>query len=277
MKFFLKKQIIRILLLINHLIHKVPIIVRIFDLFLDLHLNKYEKIKLQKHSIFLLSTNFFTRYRNKTFFSKEPETLEWIDSFKNKSVFYDIGANVGLYSIYAAKTKNCLVQAFEPCFFNTDYLVKNIYRNSLNNNINVFPVVLGNMDKTISFNTPNTMSGNALSQADFKSVSTDFPIACKYNLPSFKMDNIIHYFKLPQPDHIKIDVDGAELEILEGSRKTLKKLKSVLIEIDDVNEKKREKIKKILKDNNFKLKFQSKNELVINKTHNEIWVKNNTK
>ena len=33
------------------------------------------------------------------------------------------------------------------------------------------------------------------------------------------------------------------------------------------------KIKKILKDNNFKLKFQSTNELVINKTHNEIWVK----
>ena len=80
---------------------------------------------------------------------------------------------------------------------------------------------------------------------------------------------------MPQPDHLKIDVDGAELEILEGSRKTLKKLKSVLIEIDDENEKKRKKIKKILKDNNFKLKFQSKNELVINKTHNEIWVKNN--
>ena len=129
------------------------------------------------------------------------------------------------------------------------------------------------MDKTISFKTPNTMSGNALSQADFKSVSTDFPIACKYNLPSFKMDNIINYFNLPQPDHLKIDVDGAELEILEGSRKTLKKLKSVLIEIDDENEKKRKKIKKILKDNNFKLKFQSKNELIINKTHNEIWVK----
>ena len=58
----------------------------------------------------------------------------------------------------------------------------------------------------------------------------------------------------------------------EGS-KTLKKLKSILIEIDDENEKKRKKIKKILKENNFKLKFQSKNELIINKTHNEIWVK----
>lgn len=62
------------------------------------------------------------------------------------------------------------------------------------------------------------------------------------------MDNIIQYFKLPQPDHHKIDVDSAELEILKGSRKKLK-------------------------DNNFKLKFQSKNELVMNKTHNEIWVK----
>ena len=96
-----------------------------------------------------------------------------------------------------------------------------------------------------------------------------------FTLQSLDIFNIIHYFKLPQPDHLKIDVDGAELEILEGSRKTLKKLKSVLIEIEEENEKKRKKIKKILKDNNFKLKFQSKNELVFNKTHNEIWVKNN--
>ena len=41
-----------------------------------------------------------------TFYSKEPETLEWIDNFdndnKDKIIFWDIGANIGLYSIYAA-------------------------------------------------------------------------------------------------------------------------------------------------------------------------------
>ena len=38
---------------------------------------------------------------SKYFFSKEPETLEWIDNFsKDSSIFWDIGANIGLYSIY---------------------------------------------------------------------------------------------------------------------------------------------------------------------------------
>ena len=111
--------------------------------------------------------------------------------------------------------KNFIVQTFELYFFNTDYLVISIYKNSLSDNINIFPVMLGNIDKQYHL-IPNTISGNDLSKADFKSASTEFSIACKYNLPSFKMDNIIHYFKLSQPDHIKINVDGTELEILEG-------------------------------------------------------------
>ena len=42
-------------------------------------------------------------YRTETFSTKEPETLEWIDNFKKNKVFWDIGANIGLYSCYAAK------------------------------------------------------------------------------------------------------------------------------------------------------------------------------
>ena len=56
--------------------------------------------------------NSLSYYRVNTFSSKEPETLEWIDSFSADSVFWDIGANVGLYSIYAAKTKNIQIFSF---------------------------------------------------------------------------------------------------------------------------------------------------------------------
>lgn len=47
--------------------------------------------------------NNLNRYRIKTFSTKLPETLEWIDNFPQGSVLWDVGANVGLYSIYAAK------------------------------------------------------------------------------------------------------------------------------------------------------------------------------
>ena len=43
------------------------------------------------------------RYRASTFESKEPETLAWIDGFKKNDSLLDIGANIGMYSLYAAK------------------------------------------------------------------------------------------------------------------------------------------------------------------------------
>lgn len=47
--------------------------------------------------------NDVTRWKAETYFTKEPETIEWIDTFNEGDIFFDIGANIGLYSIYAAK------------------------------------------------------------------------------------------------------------------------------------------------------------------------------
>ena len=58
--------------------------------------------------------NWLAGWRVDTFSSKEPETLEWIDSLPEGSVLWDVGANVGLYSVYAAKKRRCRVWAFEP-------------------------------------------------------------------------------------------------------------------------------------------------------------------
>ena len=52
--------------------------------------------------------------------TKEPETLDWIDTMAEGSALVDVGANVGLYSVYAAKARKCQVYAFEPSVFNLD-------------------------------------------------------------------------------------------------------------------------------------------------------------
>ena len=56
-------------------------------------------------------TNYLLKYRVDTFFEKEPQTIQWIDSFKKNKIFYDIGSNLGLYTCYAA-TKNIQLDSF---------------------------------------------------------------------------------------------------------------------------------------------------------------------
>ena len=71
------------------------------------------------------------RFRAKSFATKEPETLDWIDHLPQGCTLWDVGANVGLYSIYAAKKRECRVVAFEPSVFNLELLAQNFFLNSL--------------------------------------------------------------------------------------------------------------------------------------------------
>ena len=80
----------------------------------------------------------YSWWRVDTYFSKEPETLEWIDSFQEKEnlIFWDIGANIGLYSIYnTLKNNNSKTIAFEPSTSNLRILSRNISINSFEDNV----------------------------------------------------------------------------------------------------------------------------------------------
>ena len=64
--------------------------------------DSYKSIEIENKKLNFFIPNEITNWRVHTFFTKEPETLNWIDSFSgDKIVFWDIGANIGLYSIYA--------------------------------------------------------------------------------------------------------------------------------------------------------------------------------
>ena len=69
-----------------------------------LHNDSYQTLAILNYNIIFFVPNSVVQWRVNTFFSKEPETLEWIDNFKffKDGVFWDIGANIGLYSIYAS-------------------------------------------------------------------------------------------------------------------------------------------------------------------------------
>src|SRR6185295_675790 len=95
-----------------------------------------------------------------TLFFKEPETLAWIDKMEDGSTLWDVGANVGIYSIYflAQKEKGRVV-AFEPHPSNLAGLVDNLYGNDLlNDRVTIVSNPLYSDRSICNFN----MSSNAI-------------------------------------------------------------------------------------------------------------------
>lgn len=217
-----------------------------------------------------------TKYRADSFSIKEPETLEWIESFEEDCNFWDIGANVGLYSCYAAKLKNSTVYAFEPSVFNLELLARNIYINNLVDNIIIFSLPLSNSLSCDKLNMTSTQWGGALSTfgqeygQDGKNLDSIF----QFKTFSIPMDILFKDFKLPRPDYIKMDVDGIEHLILDGGANILKHVKGVLIEIDDDFIEQSSQSMQLLKNAGLKLleKKQS-NALMGSSMYNQIWTR----
>ena len=184
-----------------------------------------------------------------------------------------------MYSCYAAKKKRCNTFAFEPSFFNLELLSKNIFVNNLSSLIKIVPISLSSKKKIGEFNMSNTERGGALSTFNEKITfdGSDLKPFFKYTTLSISLDECISYFEFPQPDYIKIDVDGIEHIILLGALKTLSNAKSVLIEINEDVAGIKEKCEKPLKESGFK--FLRKTSLdytgegTFKNCYNQIWVK----
>ena len=136
------------------------------DYFIKKILHKKSIIYHNGEKLFFHTSNSLMNYRVKTFSTKEPETLEWIDTFNSKSIFWDIGANVGLYSIYASKKRNTQTIAFEPSYFNLEFLSRNVNLNSLTKKITIVPIPLNDKNSMSFFQLKNTQWSGALSSFD---------------------------------------------------------------------------------------------------------------
>ena len=117
-------------------------------------------------SLIFFCPNSLIKWRVETFFSKEPGTLDWINKFKNKKniIFWDIGSNIGLYSIYnSLKNNNTKTISFEPSTLNLRVLSKNISLNKLSNKINIFTLPLTNKtNQFLAMKQGNLIEGGAL-------------------------------------------------------------------------------------------------------------------
>jgi len=198
------------------------------------------KMDYARHDIYL---NIESRVENDVRLlscAKEPETVDWIEAFfQEGDVFYDVGANVGAYSLVASSfcQRNIQVYAFEPGFLNFPQLCKNVFTNSMQQSITPMQVALSNTTGMEVFNYENLIPGGAIhtlgEPVDYKGESFK-PLATQ-QVFSYRVDDLISQFKIPAPNHIKIDVDGIELDVLKGADQAMGSptLKTVLLELDD--------------------------------------------
>ena len=95
------------------------------------------KIKIRDKDVFFQSPNSQIDFRVKSIFTKEPETINWINEFRGQDlIFWDIGSNIGLFSIYAGiKHEKINVFSFEPSTKNLNILSNNISKNNLTEKI----------------------------------------------------------------------------------------------------------------------------------------------
>ena len=202
-------------------------------------MNRSESIRHQGTDLTFAVPNSLTRFRVSTFSTKEPETLEWIDGISAGSVVWDVGANVGLYSCYAAKARGCRVIAFEPSIFNLELLARNISLNSLTGRITVVSLPLSEALGVSTLNLSTTEWGGALCSfgQDYGHDGRPLHVVFQYPTIGLSMSHAVDQLGIPLPDYIKMDVDGIEHLILKGGAAVLKNVKGILIEINEEFEK----------------------------------------
>ena len=160
-------------------------------------------------------------------FAKEPGTCAWInENVEPGEVFYDIGANIGVYSILASRRVGASgsVVSFEPHGPNFACLLENILANNLTGIVTPTDVALADVPGCFPFHYTSSRAGSSDSQlgSTRRAGGAEFTPRISALKQATSVDRLIGDGVLPPPDHVKIDVDGLELPILKGMSDLLK-------------------------------------------------------
>ena len=222
---------------------------------------KFYKVKLKKFIFIISNLKFFKAYLNFVFplteLSVLLRTLPKIDNC------IDVGSNKGQFALIFQKYFNSAkIYSFEPQI-NGIKLQKRFLKNS-----KFFNLCLGNFNGTSSFNITNREDSSSLLKPKIYT-KTIYKISKIIRTKVRRLDNVLK-LNPKQTNLLKIDVQGYEYEVLLGSKKTLKNIKFIIIELSSsmnyFKQVDKSKIIHFLKNNNFNIKK------IYNKNYNgKLW------
>jgi len=133
-------------------------------------------------------------------------------------VCWDVGANVGFYTLLFAKLVGARgrVFAFEPFHRNVEMLRRHVDMNEYRN-VRLFSCALGDFDGHVSFDPgPNAHMGR-------------IKVEGRVSVPCSRADTLLATGEIEAPDLIKIDVEGAEVDVLQGARRAMERHPSIVL------------------------------------------------
>lgn len=208
----------------------------------DLSLEQYEQynptmgVRVGSHTLVYAVPNRTCAWRVQSLMTKEPATIEWLNSLPSGAAMLDVGANVGMYSIYAAVVRSARVFAFEPEAQNYATLCRNIVANKVHHLVLAWSAAVSDEEKFDCLHLSQLAAGGSchsfgeardayLREASFPFLQGSY---------STTIDRLVSTGAIPPPEFIKIDVDGFEHKVVAGAAAALRNtaLQSVIVEIN---------------------------------------------
>ena len=205
------KHLKRIYIFILSLFIK-PVVSLLPSRFIGVNIDILKILKKSKYGNYFWIFGDLSAIRFGKAYSAEKLMIEFIESYMDSnSCFYDIGACLGSFSSITVSKKITTV-AFEANPFNIYALYENLKVNSKKNNFNdvyIFPFALDSKNHIFQMND-NEVIGNAINIKKANSSSLKlFSLGTNFEFINKNLN-------IPSPTHIKIDVDGNELDVLDA-------------------------------------------------------------
>lgn len=140
-------------------------------------------------------------------------------------VFFDVGANIGSYSLIASEQETVEVVAFEPHPMTFGLLQANVQRNQ-RRNVRLFNVALGSGNGTMEL---TNVPGSAMNHRTVRKTEGSVPVQC------LRADSVCQEIDRV-PTVVKIDVEGFEYDVLEGFGEQLRSIETIFIEMNGLSD-----------------------------------------
>jgi FkbM family methyltransferase len=152
----------------------------------------------------------------------EPDVIRWFTP-RSGELVVDVGAHIGVYTLRAARA-GARVLAFEPNPETASILDENIQLNGFRD-VAVRRVALGGSKDVVQLHIPSDFAGRA-------SIPHARPSDTVRSVPMERLDDVMEELGVGEVDWLKIDVEGAEAEVLAGAGRTLDRTRTVILEVE---------------------------------------------